>query len=148
MKRYRVKVTQRRTVEVEVESPDVYSAQLDAIHLVGRKSLDEAPLSSQVDFGTMRQLGEPWLHECGWCDLHGPGDVFICRRSIGNRFTREDVELLKLRIAQVLRVVVVDDWNGAGCESVSVRCRGRSGVSQITKEQSAAISAPRPEGTR
>ena len=91
----------------------------------------------------VQQTGEPWVH-VSWYDLHGPGDVVVGTRAIGNRFTAAEVDLIHTRL-QSLGLKIEDSWNGSGTDTVSFRCSGRVGTNQFTKEQKNILNAPRPE---
>lgn len=91
---------------VEVSSPH-YEWQTDKIYCQPQQHLSE----------------DGWVSG-GWYDLHGPGDVVVFNRSLGNVFTATEIILLQRRLCDI-GLTVVDSWNGIDCNTVSFRCTGR-----------------------
>lgn len=136
------KVVMRRIEAFEVEVTatdysDAISVAQNRFHELPAKRL-EKPYWQNLE---VVQTGEPWV-DVYWYDLHGPGDIVVGKRSIGNEFTAEDVELLDRRLRS-LGLTVLDNWNGEGCDTVSFRCGGRKGREAFTAEQQAVLNAPR-----
>ena len=124
--RWRVEIERRLRAVVEVEAPDSERARQAASLLAEADECTDTrefswPPDTKVAIyaAVQQQLGEPWCHGGAWYD--GPGDVIGVDRSLGNRFTQEDVDLLRSRI-EAHGCTVVDDWNGAGCDTVSFQC--------------------------
>lgn len=146
MSKWRVEVIEHARYEstVEVEANDWSSARDAAFakvqespHALGSVWFDTRPQG-------VIQLGEPWAKSYGWyMDGGVPSDIIVAQRSCGNAFTAEDVLILRARI-EALGFGVVDSWNGAGTDTVSFRCTGRKGFTDLTAKQIAALVAPRP----
>ena len=137
-----IAVRQQRHYKIEVEA-DSYEAALNAGYIAAQE-----PNSTEFKYlaDPIQQLGEPWLKFGEWYDLHGPGDVIVCERAIGNAFTKSDIDIIRSRL-ESLGLKVVDAWNGDGCSTSSFRCTGRVGTKQFTDEQLKILHAPRPEST-
>jgi len=135
--KYSAKVSVTRRYAVEVEAEDSSQARSLAI-----ASAVDSTGGKVTDTGvSLTQLGEPWAYSHGWCGGL-PNDVIVVNRSLGNDFSHADIGLLKDRLI-AMGLKVVDDWNGAGCSSVSFRCTGRKGTDKFTAEELAALLAPR-----
>ncbi len=134
--RFMVQLVETRTWVGEVEAGDLSSTRAAANALIGMECT-----TTMCDAKVLRQLDEPWVNVC-WYDLHGPGDVLLLRRAYGNTFDQRDIDLLRERLVAV-GLTYEEDWNGAGCSSVSFRMSGRRGADPLTPEQVAFITAPR-----
>ena len=136
-----VKATIRHQLEVVVVAKD-WSEARELSFIEARNKL-KLPKTASID-GDCIQLGEPWVYSQGWYDLHGPSNVIVAKRATGNRFTREDIDLLSTRLNKI-GFTVVDKWNGVGCPEGSFRCSGREGAKQFTKKQLKEFLSPRPD---
>lgn len=138
--KYRVQVSIRRYVTVEVEVPDY--EHMYAAAIAAAKADTTVPLEYATVAGSTVQLSEPWVNTCGWYDLHGPENIIVIERAIGNAFTVEDILLLRRRLKQI-DLKVEEHWNGAGCGTVSFRCSGRVGARKMSKADIDVLIAPR-----
>jgi hypothetical protein len=138
--KFKVQVRVARYVEVEVEVPDrdhLYSAAIEAA-----KADTTVPFDYSIVAGSTVLLDEPWVSTRGWYDLHGPADIIVCERAEGNKYTAEDIKLLRSRLHKI-GLKVLEDWNGAGCGTVSFRCSGRKGTTDMSEAHKAILTAPR-----
>lgn len=122
-----------------------YSAALADAQRLGDRLAAKVGHGATANVSIVRQIGEPWVRtfmQSPWYDLHGTGDVICLKRSLGNAFTKDDVELLKQRL-ESFGLKVVDHWNGAGCDQVSFRCEGRDYEGPMPEDQTKALLAPR-----
>lgn len=137
-----IKITYISTIQVEGE--DWSAATRAARHEVESRMTQYAGVvedNRRSNVEIVRQLGEPWVSVC-WYDLHEPGDIIVAEPSYGNRFTKEEVLLLKNRI-ESLGLKVIDQWNGAGCDTCSYKCTGRVGTDQFSEDELKMLNAPR-----
>jgi hypothetical protein len=141
MAKWIVELEERRYIRVEVDADSWEDAQKKGYEYP-EVSTSAKPLDRYVS--PVIQLGEPWLRWMDWYDLHGPGDVVCAEPAYGNTFTQADVDLLKARIETIDGLKVADNWNGAGCGTVSFRVTGRKdGKEPFTSEQRTFFSSPR-----
>lgn len=125
---------------MEVEVPDynhLYSAAIEAA-----KADTKVPFDYSTVAGSTVLLEGPWISTHGWYDLHGPENIIVCERAIGNRYTADDIKLLRRRLKQI-GLKVLEHWNGEGCGTVSFRCEGRKGSRKMSAEHIAVLIAPR-----
>lgn len=94
-----------------------------------------------VSIGDMLEIEGPFVRG-GWYDLHGPGDVIVFSPKSGHRFTQRGIDLLAERLVGV-GLTIVARWNGAGCDTVSFRCAGRTGTERRLPE---SVYADPPDG--
>jgi hypothetical protein len=124
----------------------VYADALQNAESVGEiLAADLGPGAHVGHVQVLKQMGEPWVTGGQWyCDRdERPSDVIVFERSLGNYFTKKDIELLHCRItAQGL--CVTSSWNGEGCTSVSFKVSGRNGTELIPRNVRQALCAPRP----
>lgn len=130
-----VRFVGHQTVEVEAGSYD------EACRAALRESdVSKADLTAYPE--NLVQQGEPWLRFGEWYDLHRPAPVMVFERAHGHTFEETDVTILRDRLGKI-GLMVVDEWNGEGCNTVSFRCNGRRSDEQINEEERAALHAPR-----
>lgn len=139
MPKWKVAVRTQRSHQVTVEAPDYSSA-----HAAARDHPPATDVEPYVEVDVIEQLGEPWCAPHGWyMDREGrPSDVVVVERAFGQKFDAKDVELLEERLT-ALGLDVGENWNGAGCASVSFRCAGRVGDTALTTDELARLGAPR-----
>lgn len=154
VKKYRMQIVHKRTttvydVEVEAECKELARTKSFACD----RPRDDA-WTEDIAIQSIRQLGEPWVY--GWSgdsptnaslgrpdgyQEKRPQELLIFERSPGNRFTAEEVELLKQRAEKAVGPVY-GSWNGAGCTSLTIRMK--EPYDRLTDEQLAALMAPLP----
>ena len=137
--KFQVVVTRIQRIPVEVDVDDYKNLTDAAI-----EAAEEVPPGGKfhVCYDTAKQIGEPWARSYGWYDLHGPGDVIVVERAIGNPFSQDDVDLLKNRLTAI-GFPVRDSWNGAGASTVSFKVSGRKTTKPMSKKHLAILLAPR-----
>lgn len=139
MRTYRINIKRCEYFQVTVKSENSSEARTAAIAALDNAG---APLSVNHEVMAYIQLGEPWAYSEGWYDLHGPADVVVVERAPGNAFTEADVKLLSERL-KAIGFPVVESWNGAGCGTVSFRCKDRKKPVQFSANQITKLLAPR-----
>lgn len=137
--RWQVTVTERIVHQVEVEA-DGWLAARDA----GAETVRKRGAVGELSSAPQRALGEPWCTG-GWCYGEPETEIVLFERSYGYLFTKAEVELLKRRLAS-LGFVPYDDWNGAGCTSLSIACKGRAQGETFTSDAKSILLGPRPDG--
>ena len=162
MPRYRVRVRQyvTREVEVEVDGSDLSDAQDAARDLAVRMSFPVK--SSRVESEVVAQIGEPWVNGDGWDksdmtsdkwpagQLSRPDrymqseDLLVFKRSHGNLFTEAEVAVLKERAARIVGLSVAECWNGItnGIGHGTLSIRMSSSFPLLTRDQINALLAP------
>lgn len=146
--RFKVHVKRTSFYNVEVEADSVGQAESFA-----QTAAIPSSVKLSVTSDAFVQLGEPWLYGSsgalasvdnthrfrpdGYLDTK---DLLVFERALGNRFTRNDVDLLKAR-AEASIGPVAEHWNGEGYNALSIRMAVPFG--QLTDEQVARIMAPR-----
>lgn len=142
MAKWLVSVKRVVSYYVEVEANGSGAAEQVAMELDVDSSQQRGASKRTTSAEARRRLGEPWV-KMSWYDLHEPGDVVVGQRSFGNRFSVDDLRVLRERL-ETLGLKVVDSWNGLGCDTVSFRCAGRKGTKPFTTAEREALEAPRP----
>lgn len=144
MTRFQVRVQFDRVLnlEVEAESSD------DAFERALRENRPRADEREHPAIDVVKQLGEPWVYG-RWYDLHYIGDVIVFTRSLGNVFTKKEVDLLVKRLRDV-GFEPKNHWNGERCDELSVRCakRPKSARRAYTRVPDSVCSPIEHEGER
>mgnify|MGYP001573839551 CR=1 FL=1 len=135
--RFKFKVKQWRYVDATVDANNLEHARECAAKQVA------CQVSTPFNFDAQEpvQIDGPWVSSVGWYDLHGPEDLIVVERSVGNRFTQLEVDILKERL-KAMKLQLADWWNGVDCSSISFRCRGRKSNRPMSKKQLAILLAP------
>ncbi len=144
--KYLVRVERLIAYDFEVEAPTRERARNVATTF-------DVPEKADIEVGShvLRVLDGPWIY--GWSGdspdnsyLGRPDqyletkDLLVFSTPLGRVFTKKDVALLRERAERVIGAVA-EDWNGAGCKSLTIRMKAPFG--KLTDEQVATIMAPR-----
>lgn len=149
---WKVRVTYKSRQEalITVEADDYGSAHA-AAQAAGEAA---APPGHDTFVDVVAQEGEPWVRFQYACRGADPTTI-VLERATGHRFTKEDVTLLKERVASA-GYAVLRHWNGEGIASVSIGCADEKPWEDAHRrinpamdaEQArlrAILTAPRPE---